>query len=173
MTLRTLVLPLVALVALAAIAIGSIERGVDRAQVAKSLPVFEALALDRATSGFDSAALAGQVSVINFFASWCLPCRAEHPLLMRLAESDGATLYGIAYRDKPADARAWLDSLGNPFAAIGADPDAMIGQAFGVIGVPQTFVVGKDGQIRYRHLGPITAGDLDKLFLPLIQRLNR
>lgn len=98
-------------------------------------------------------------ALVNVFASWCIPCRAEHAVLTRMVERDGVTLYGINYKDKPAQARAWLTELGNPYARIGADSDGRVGIEWGVSGVPETFVVDAAGTVRLRHVGPIVTDD--------------
>src|SRR5215470_10646998 len=103
--------------------------------------------------GLGNADLAGRVVLVNFFASWCAPCRVEHPLLMRLAEEGRVTLYGIDYKDKPEDATRLLAQLGDPYGRIGVDGDGRTVIDFGVYGVPETYVVDKSGRIRYRQVG--------------------
>lgn len=115
--------------------------------------------------------LEGRVSLVNVFASWCVPCRHEHPLLMRLAEQ-GVTIYGINYKDEPKRAREWLAELGDPFAAIGADTTGRVGIEWGVYGVPETYVVDAAGRIRHRHVGPLMAKDLDETLMPMIATLS-
>lgn len=140
--------------------------------------------IDRPAPAFDLAALGGgpalardtldgQVVVVNFFASWCVPCRLEQPLLMRLAGQDHVALYGIAYKDKPADAAAFLKQLGDPYRTVGLDRAGRTGIDFGVYGVPETYVIDKAGRIRYRHVGPLTAEVVDRQLLPLVRRLGR
>jgi cytochrome c biogenesis protein CcmG/thiol:disulfide interchange protein DsbE len=109
-------------------------------------------------------------ALVNVFASWCVPCRAEHPLLMALAEQ-GVTIYGINYKDPPEQASAWLEELGDPFARIGADRDGRVGIDWGVYGVPETFVVDGEGRIRHRFVGPLQARDIDQTLLPLLAEL--
>ncbi|MGF1474780.1 MAG: DsbE family thiol:disulfide interchange protein [Geminicoccaceae bacterium] len=123
-------------------------------------------------TGFEHADLGGEVALVNVFASWCAPCRVEHPLLGRLA-SEGVPIYGINYKDEPEAARAWLEELGNPFEAIGADAEGRVAIDFGVYGVPETFVVDRDGRIRYRHAGPIMLRDLETTIQPLLDELGR
>jgi cytochrome c biogenesis protein CcmG/thiol:disulfide interchange protein DsbE len=120
-----------------------------------------------------TADLHGQVALVNVFASWCVPCRVEHPILMRLAEKDGVQIYGINYKDDAVAARRWLDQLGNPFARIGVDGNGRAAIEWGVTGVPETFVIDRDGRVRYRHVGPIQARDLDATILPLLRTLAR
>lgn len=123
--------------------------------------------------GFARADLKGEGPVlVNVFASWCIPCRVEHPLLLRLAEEEGVTIYGINYKDPPAQARAWLEELGDPFARIGADRNGRVGIEWGVYGVPETFVVDRDGQIRHKHVGPLQPRDWDRTIRPLLEELG-
>ncbi|QRM35231.1 DsbE family thiol:disulfide interchange protein [Microvirga sp. VF16] len=105
--------------------------------------------------GLSTADLKGRVTVVNVWASWCVPCRQEHPVLMELAKESGLKVAGINYKDNPDNARRFLGMLGNPYAAVGVDQDGRTAINWGVYGVPETFVVGSDGVIRYRHVGPI------------------
>ncbi len=104
----------------------------------------------------------GQVTLVNFFASWCVPCRAEHPFLIELARREDIRLVGINYKNEPEEARAWLAQLGNPYAAIGADTTGRVGIDWGVYGLPETFLIDALGRIRYRHTGVIDAAALKK-----------
>jgi cytochrome c biogenesis protein CcmG, thiol:disulfide interchange protein DsbE len=122
--------------------------------------------------GLSSADLEGQVSLVNVFASWCVPCRSEHPLLMALAER-GIVINGIDYKDPAEQAAKWLDELGNPFARIGADRDGRVAIDFGVYGVPETFVVDREGRIRHKHVGPLRARDVEEMLLPMLEQLGR
>jgi cytochrome c biogenesis protein CcmG/thiol:disulfide interchange protein DsbE len=142
------------------------------ALIDKPAPAF-ALAGLAGAPGLDRATLGAQVTLVNFFASWCVPCRLEHPLLMSLAAETKAPLYGIAYKDKPADAERFLAQLGDPYRRIGLDEAGSVGIDFGVYGVPETFVIDKAGRIRLRHVGPLTEEDVAKELLPLIKKLGR
>jgi len=106
--------------------------------------------------GLSDADLKGRVTVVNVWASWCVPCRQEHPALAELAKNPAVRVVGINYKDNPENARRFLGSLGNPFAAIGIDPNGRAAIDWGVYGVPETFIVGPDGTIRYKHVGPLT-----------------
>jgi cytochrome c biogenesis protein CcmG/thiol:disulfide interchange protein DsbE len=97
--------------------------------------------------------------VVNVFASWCVPCRAEHAVLTGLVERDGITLFGINYKDKQEDARRWLEELGNPYTRIGSDLSGRAGIEWGISGVPETFIVGNDGTVLYRYVGPVVGED--------------
>ncbi len=120
--------------------------------------------------GFDTASLLGQVTVVNVFASWCLPCRDEHPFLTALKAESGVRLYGINQRDQADNAVKFLTELGNPYDRIGADADNRVSIDWGVYGVPETFVVNAKGIITYKHVGPITAESLEKDVLPAIEK---
>ena len=117
-------------------------------------------------------ALKGGPAVINFFASWCVPCRVEHPLLMRLKEREGVKVYGIDYKDKPEDATRFLTQLGDPYRGIGLDRDGRTGLDFGVYGVPETFVLDKTGLVVKRFVGPLTPQQIEKELLPLLKKLG-
>jgi cytochrome c biogenesis protein CcmG/thiol:disulfide interchange protein DsbE len=127
--------------------------------------------LHEGKQGFDSANLTGGVTLVNFWASWCGPCRIEHPQLNRLA-AEGVNLVGINQADPPQNAKAFLRALGDPFRAIGVDADRRAGIEWGVYGLPETFVIDKQGRIRYRHVGPITEQDLAQVIRPMLKSLN-
>jgi cytochrome c biogenesis protein CcmG/thiol:disulfide interchange protein DsbE len=118
------------------------------------------------------ADMKGQVVLVNFFASWCVPCRAEHPVLMTLSHDLAVPLYGIAYKDKPEDATKFLADLGNPFRRTGLDQSGRIGIDFGVYGVPETYAIDRDGRIRWRHVGPLDQAAIDRELMPLLHRLG-
>jgi len=139
------------------------------ALIDRPAPDFALPGLYDAAQGLSREDLGGRVTLVNFFASWCAPCREEHSELMALARRQGVTLEGIAYKDKPEDARHFLDGLGNPFRRVGIDRDGRTGIDFGVYGVPETYVVDAGGHIRYRQVGPLTAEDIEEKILPLIQ----
>ena len=125
------------------------------------------------TDGLATADLAGGGPVlVNVFASWCVPCLAEHPLLTRLAEEEGVVIHAINFKDTPADARAWLARHGDPFARIGIDPEGRGGIEWGVTGVPETFVVDGDGRVRWRYAGPLTPPVVDQTLRPLLAELG-
>jgi cytochrome c biogenesis protein CcmG, thiol:disulfide interchange protein DsbE len=138
----------------------------------KPVPTFELPPLaGRDGPGFSSADLEGRVSLVNVFASWCVPCRVEHPLLMALAE-DGVAIYGIDYKDPAEKAAGWLAELGDPYQAIGADQDGRVAIDWGVYGVPETFVVDREGRIRHRHVGPLQPRDIEETIRPLLEDLT-
>jgi cytochrome c biogenesis protein CcmG/thiol:disulfide interchange protein DsbE len=167
------VLLFVTLAAYFAIALrpGNDPRELPSALLNKEAPQFTLAGLNGA--GIARDGLKGGPVLINFFASWCVPCRVEHPLLMRLAERDHVPLYGIDYKDQPDAARKLLAQLGDPYRAIGQDSDGRTGLDFGVYGVPETYVVDGRGFIRKRFVGPLTAQQVDRELLPLLKELGR
>ncbi|MDQ0317227.1 DsbE family thiol:disulfide interchange protein [Amorphus orientalis] len=124
---------------------------------ATDLPAVAGLTTDGADiPGLDPAMLQGKASVVNVFASWCAPCRVEHPLLMELKQRGEVQMVGINYKDEPENARRFLGTFGNPYDIVGADETGRAAIEWGVYGVPETFVVGPDGTIRYKFVGPLT-----------------
>jgi cytochrome c biogenesis protein CcmG/thiol:disulfide interchange protein DsbE len=124
----------------------------------------------RPVPGFASADLAqGQVSIVNFWASWCVPCVQEHPLLVALKERAGVRLYGVNYKDQATAARRFLGRYGNPFTAVGVDTDGRAAIEWGVYGMPETFVIDGKGRIAFKHVGPISAETLETKILPAIR----
>ena len=140
--------------------------------IGKAVPEFVLPPVQGRTLGLSSVDLQGEVSLVNVFASWCTACREEHPLFMRLSASGVVPLHGLNYRDRPEDAASWLDELGDPYTRTGADRNGRVGIDWGVYGVPETFVVGPDGRIAYKHVGPVTAQALKEMILPLVARLR-
>jgi cytochrome c biogenesis protein CcmG, thiol:disulfide interchange protein DsbE len=125
---------------------------------ALSLPPLDGLSANGgAVPGLDPALFKDRVTVVNVWASWCVPCRDEHPFLVKLANDKRVTLAGISYKDARDNALSFLARYGNPFAAVGADTGGRAAIEWGVYGVPETFIVGRDGRIAYKHIGPIDA----------------
>jgi cytochrome c biogenesis protein CcmG, thiol:disulfide interchange protein DsbE len=120
--------------------------------------------------GIDAAHFKGAVTVVNVWASWCVPCHDEAPVLMQLAQDSRLRLIGINYKDEPENARRFLGRYGNPFAATGADHNGRAGIDWGVYGVPETFVVGRDARIAYKLVGPITTDNLNSVLKPEIEK---
>ena len=121
------------------------------------------------TPGFDATNFDGQVTLLNVFASWCAPCRQEHPMLMALSQDDRFQIIGINQKDQPSDARRFLETLGNPYDRIGVDPNGRASIEWGVYGVPETFIVGPDGVILHKHIGVFDARDVEETFLPVLE----
>lgn len=136
----------------------------------KPVPAFDLPALEPGEPGLASGDLAGKPVLVNVFASWCAPCRAEIPRLQGLAE-EGVTIYGLAYKDDPEATQRFLEVLGNPYARIGVDRDGRTGLEFGVYGVPETYVIDADGVIRHRHVGEVTDRVADATLVPLLKEL--
>jgi len=135
------------------------------------LPGLSGLERDgREVPGLDSAAFKGAVTLLNVWASWCVPCRDEAPLLVQLAADRRIRIAGINYKDQPENARRFLGRYGNPFAANGVDANGRAGIEWGVYGVPETFVIGRDGRISYKLIGPITAENLQSALMPAIEK---
>ncbi|TSJ60601.1 DsbE family thiol:disulfide interchange protein [Starkeya sp. 3C] len=173
-------LPLIAFLALAALFYGRLFTGdpsrvpsalIGRPAPALDLPPLEGLAREgQPVAGLTSADLKGGVTVLNIFASWCVPCRDEHPYLVELSKMPGFRLVGLNYKDDAGNARRFLGRFGNPYAAVGVDANGRTAIDWGVYGVPETFVVGKDGRIAYKFIGPIDAQGLKERLLPEIEK---
>lgn len=138
----------------------------------KLAPVFTASKLQSSGEKLSPADLKGKVWLFNVWASWCVSCRAEHPVLNQLAQQQAAIIVGLNYKDEPEAAKQWLATLGNPYNDSVMDVDGRIGLDWGVYGVPETFVIDKQGIVRYKHTGPVTEEDMEKIFLPLIAKLQ-
>jgi cytochrome c biogenesis protein CcmG/thiol:disulfide interchange protein DsbE len=136
-----------------------------------NLPALAGLERDgKSVPGLDSSAFKGEVTLLNVWASWCVPCRDEAPLLLTLASDQRIRIAGINYKDQPDNARRFLGRYGNPFAANGIDANGRASIEWGVYGVPETFVVGRDGRIAYKLIGPITPENLDTALKPAIEK---
>jgi cytochrome c biogenesis protein CcmG/thiol:disulfide interchange protein DsbE len=168
------VLPLVLLVGLVAVFALNMDRDptlVRSVLINKPAPAFVLPAVaGTGVEGFDSAALEGEVTVVNVFASWCVPCREEHPLLERLKAETGVRIFGINQKDAPENAAAFLTALGNPYQRIGGDSDNRVSIDWGVYGVPETFVVNAAGIITFKHVGPISPESLEREVIPAIEK---
>jgi cytochrome c biogenesis protein CcmG/thiol:disulfide interchange protein DsbE len=138
----------------------------------KPAPAFKLPRLDAPAQTLSTDDLRGQVWMLNVWASWCVACRQEHPLLVDLARSGTVKVYGLNYKDQPADAIGLLQKSGNPYVLSVSDTDGRVGIDYGVYGVPETFVIDKQGVIRHKQIGPITPEALRDTLLPLIKRLE-
>ena len=141
--------------------------------IGKAVPEFALPPVKGRTLGLSSTDLKGEVSLVNVFASWCVACREEHPLFMKLAAQGTVPLHGLNYKDQPDDAAKWLDSLGDPYTRTGADISGRVAIDWGVYGVPETFVIGADGRVAYKHIGPVSEATLTGTILPLVEELRR
>jgi cytochrome c biogenesis protein CcmG/thiol:disulfide interchange protein DsbE len=141
--------------------------------IGKPVPTFSLPPVQGRDLGLSSADLKGEVSLVNVFASWCVACRAEHPLFMQLAANKVVPIHGINYKDAPQDAADWLDNLGDPYTRTGADRNGRVAIDLGVTGVPETFVIDATGIVVYKQVGPVTQQALEETILPLIARLRQ
>jgi cytochrome c biogenesis protein CcmG/thiol:disulfide interchange protein DsbE len=146
-------------------------REVPSPLIGKPAPAFALPRLDAPETTIRRDDLLGKVWVLNVWASWCAPCREEHPLVIGFARRSGIPVYGLNYKDQPAAATRWLQQLGNPYAATLVDADGKAGIDWGVYGVPETFVIDKAGIIRLKHIGPLTEEAVREKLEPLVKEL--
>lgn len=169
-----LALPAVGLAGLAVV----LARGLDlnpgvvpSVLIGKPVPQFDLPPVQGRLRGLSSANLKGQVSLVNVFASWCVSCREEHPFLMQLAAEKAIPVNGLNYKDDRTDAAAWLDANGDPYARTGADRDGRVAIDWGVYGVPETYVIDRDGRIAYKAIGPLNPEIFERTIQPVLQKL--
>jgi cytochrome c biogenesis protein CcmG/thiol:disulfide interchange protein DsbE len=141
--------------------------------IGKPAPAFRLAQLHKPGESLQLEDLKGQVWLLNVWASWCVSCREEHPLLLELAKSRVVPVYGLDYKDKDDRALAWLAQNGDPYTASIVDPDGRVGIDYGVYGVPETFLIDKAGIIRYKHIGPLSPQALQDKILPLARELQK
>jgi cytochrome c biogenesis protein CcmG, thiol:disulfide interchange protein DsbE len=169
-------LPLAGFIGIAAALTVGLERDprlVPSPLIDKPVPVFGLPPVKGRDLGLSSGDLQGEVSLVNVFASWCVACREEHPLLMRLKAQGTVPIHGLNYKDQPDDAARWLATMGDPYTRTGADIDGRVAIDWGVYGVRETFIVDRQGRIAYKQIGAITPEILDRTLLPLIARLQQ
>ena len=145
---------------------------VPSALIGRPVPRFSLPPVKGRTLALSDADLKGTVSLVNVFASWCVACREEHPIWMRLKQEGIVPIHGLNYKDQPDDAAHWLDTFGDPYTRTGADLDGRVAIDWGVYGVPETYVIDRDGRIVFKQIGPVNARVLDQTILPLIARLR-
>ena len=141
--------------------------------VNKAAPTFNIAQLQQADAKFSPESLKGQVWLFNVWASWCVACRQEHPVLMEFSRAHAVPLIGLDYRDQRKDALGVLQRQGNPYDLTAFDADGRVGIDYGVYGVPESYVIDKAGVIRYKHIGPITSDALETIIMPLINELKK
>jgi cytochrome c biogenesis protein CcmG/thiol:disulfide interchange protein DsbE len=147
-------------------------REVPSPLIDKPVPMFRLAPVQGRQLGLASNDLKGEVSLVNVFASWCVACRQEHPLLLEVGRQNIVPIHGFNYKDEPDDAAGWLDALGDPYTRTGADLNGRVGIDWGVYGVPETFVIDKNGNIAYKHIGPISQQDWETKIHPLVVELQ-
>ena len=162
-----------ALVAFLAIGLGRDPREVPSPLINKPAPNFRLVQLKDPSRSFSSEEMRGKVWLLNVWASWCFSCREEHPLLLEVQRSGSIPVYGLNTKNKRDEALAWLNELGNPYVLSAADIDGRVAVDYGVYGAPETFLIDREGAIRFKHVGPLTGEILNKQILPLAQQLNK
>lgn len=168
-------MPLIIFVVLAiflAIGLNLNPREIPSPFIDKPAPAFNLSTLEDPSRTLSTDDLKGRVWLLNVWASWCVSCRAEHPVLNRLAERKLAVIIGLNYKDEPDAAKDWLARLGNPYDVSVLDMEGFTGIDWGVYGVPETFVIDKQGVVRYKHTGPVTDQDIEATFVPLLKTLR-
>jgi cytochrome c biogenesis protein CcmG/thiol:disulfide interchange protein DsbE len=163
----------VILLAFLYVGLGRDPREVPSPLIGKPAPAFTLAQLHEPSQTLSNTDLKGKVWLLNVWASWCVSCRTEHPLLMQLAAAKLLPVYGLDYKDKPDAGRAWLAQNGNPYTASIVDQDGRVGIDYGVYGVPETFLIDKQGVVRYKQIGPLTAEALQQKILPLARELEK
>ena len=169
-------LPLIlflALVVFLAIGLTRDPREVPSPLLDKPAPAFNLPQLANPEQRFKSEEMKGKVWLLNVWASWCVACREEHPLLLELARARLVPVYGLNYKDERKDALSWLEEFGDPYVMNLVDADGRVGIDYGVYGVPETFVIDRDGVIRYKQIGPLTADALRDRIIPLVKELQK
>lgn len=168
-------LPLLLFIALSvflAIGLKLNPREIPSPLIDKPAPAFNLPILATPEQRLSQADFKGKVWLLNVWASWCVSCREEHPLLIELAKQNKVMLVGLNYKDEAQAANTWLGKHGNPYYVSVMDADGRTGIDYGVYGVPETFVIDKRGVVRYKHTGPVQPGELESIFLPLIEKLE-
>ncbi len=174
--MKRYLIPLMVFVVLAgflAIGLKLDPREVPSPLIGKPAPAFDLPQLAAPDQRLTTKELQGQVWLLNVWASWCVACRQEHPLLVELGKTGRVKLYGLNYKDKREDALGWLNNFGNPYLKSLSDTDGLVGIDYGVYGVPETFVIDKQGVIRYKQIGPVTPETLRDTLLPLVAQLEQ
>ncbi len=163
----------IVLVVFLGIGLGLNPREIPSPLIGKPAPVFKLTQLHESSKVLGKEDLLGQVWLLNVWASWCVSCREEHPVLIEFAKLNVVPIYGLNYKDQRADALAWLSRFGDPYKASIVDADGRVGIDYGVYGVPETFVIDKAGVVRYKQIGPVTPDALKNKILPLLQQLQQ
>ena len=160
------------LVAFFAIGLTRDPREVPSPLIDKPAPAFQLTRLEAPDHKFSPEEMRGKVWLLNVWASWCVSCRVEHPLLVQMSKTHQVPIVGLDYKDQRVDGIKWLTTHGDPYVLSAFDDEGKVGIDYGVYGVPETFVIDKQGVIRYKQIGPITQEALDRKILPLVRKLN-
>ncbi|MBI5430637.1 MAG: DsbE family thiol:disulfide interchange protein [Nitrosomonadales bacterium] len=155
------------------VGLGLNPREVPSPLIDKPAPAFSLPQLHDPSKQFSAEDMKGQVWLLNVWASWCVSCRQEHPVLLDLSRQNIVPIYGLDYKDRRADGLAWLHNGGDPYVLSASDMDGRIGIDYGVYGVPETYVIDKQGVIRYKQIGPVTVQSLQEKILPLVAELKK
>jgi cytochrome c biogenesis protein CcmG/thiol:disulfide interchange protein DsbE len=161
------------LVVFLAIGLGRDPHEVPSPLINRAAPTFRLPQLKEPSKTFSAEDMRGKVWVLNVWASWCVSCREEHPLLLKYAETGAVPIYGLNWKDKREDALAWLGDLGDPYVLSVTDLDGRVAIDYGVYGAPETYLIDQNGMIRYKQIGAVTADVWQNKILPLVQQLNR
>ena len=170
------ILPLVVFLVLAGflyVGLGLDPHEVPSPLIDKPAPVFNLPQLHDNAKNFGPEEMKGKVWLLNVWSSWCVSCKEEHPLLLSLSQQNVVPIYGLDYKDKKEDAEMWLKQAGNPYTLNVMDRDGRVGINYGVYGVPETYVIDKQGIIRYKQIGPVTSQSLNEKILPMVAELER
>ena len=170
------ILPLVVFLVLAGflyVGLGLDPHEVPSPLIDKPAPVFNLPQLHDNAKNFSPEEMKGKVWLLNVWSSWCVSCKEEHPLLLSLSQQNVVPIYGLDYKDKKEDAEMWLKQAGNPYTLNVMDKDGRVGINYGVYGVPETYVIDKQGIIRYKQIGPVTSQSLNEKILPMVAELER
>lgn len=163
----------IGLVVFLAIGLGRDPHEVPSPLINKPAPAFQLPQLHEPAKTFSAQEMRGKVWLLNVWASWCFSCREEHPLLLDFARSGAVPLYGLNYKDQRNDAIAWLNELGNPYLLSAVDLDGRVGIDYGVYGAPETYLIDREGVIRFKQVGPLTPEVIQNKILPLARDLSK
>lgn len=163
----------IGLVVFLAIGLGRDPHEVPSPLINKPAPAFQLPQLHEPAKTFSAQEMRGKVWLLNVWASWCISCREEHPVLLHFARSGPVPLYGLNYKDQRNDAIAWLNELGDPYRLSAVDLDGRVGIDYGVYGAPETYLIDREGVIRFKHIGPLTPDVIQNKILPLARDLSK
>ncbi len=163
----------IVLVVFLAIGLGHDPHEVPSPLINKPAPAFTLSQLQEPAKKFSAHDMRGKVWLLNVWASWCVSCREEHPVLVELSRKGILPIYGLDYKDKREEALAWLNEFGNPYVLSASDTDGRVGIDYGVYGVPETYLIDREGIIRFKQIGPVTSDVLEKKILPMAKELSK